>query len=69
MPLYLLETKDGRIKQVLRAVCVACARRVAVENAREEGTAVWRDPEQSTVKNIEPDKGISGVVLRTEVEP
>ncbi len=64
MPLYLLETKDGQIKQVVRAACPACARRVAVEQSREEGTLIWRDAEQSTCKNIEPDKGIKGVVLR-----
>ncbi len=66
MPLYLVETHDGKIRQVLRAMCPACARRVAVEAAREEGTVVWRDPEQSTVKQIEPDKGVYGVVLRLE---
>lgn len=69
MPLYLLETKDGRIKQVVRAVCTACARRLAVEQSKEEGTLIWRDAEQSTVKLIEPDKGITGVVLRQEVKP
>lgn len=66
MPLFLIETKGGAIKQVVRAPSAPCARRVAAENAREEGTAVWRNPECSTVKPIEPDKGINGVVLRRE---
>lgn len=67
MPLFLIETKDGRISQVVRAACSACARRIAVEQSREEGTMIWRDAEQSTVKLIEPDKGVKGVVLRREV--
>lgn len=65
MPLFLIESTDGRIAQVVRAACKACARRVAAENAREEGTALWRDPEQSTVKDLLLT-GINGVVLRRE---
>jgi len=65
MPLFLIESTDGRIAQVVRAACKACARRVAAENAREEGTTVWRDPEQSTVKDLLLT-GINGVVLRRE---
>ena len=65
MPLFLIESTDGRISQVVRAACRACARRVAAENAREEGTALWRDPEQSTVKDLLLT-GINGVVLRRE---
>lgn len=65
MPLFLIESTDGRISQVVRAACTACARRVAAENAREEGTVVWRDPEQSTVKDLLLT-GINGVVLRSE---
>lgn len=65
-PLFLVELRDGSIKQVLRAACQSCARRVAVDASGAEGTAVWRDPEQSTVKLIEPNKGVNGVVLRLE---
>lgn len=65
MPLFLIESTDGRIGQVVRAACKACARRVAAENAREEGTTVWRDPEQSTVKDLLVE-GKNGVVLRSE---
>lgn len=66
MALFLVELRDGSVKQVLRAACQSCARRVAVENCGAEGTAVWRDPALSTVKPIEPDKGVQGVVLRQE---
>lgn len=66
MPLYLVELTDGSIKKVLRAACKSCARKVAVENSGAEGTAVWRDPELSTVKHIEPDQGVQGVVLTWE---
>lgn len=66
MPLYLVELRDGSIRQVLRAACQACARRVAVDASGAEGTAVWRDPALSTVKHIEPDRGVNGVVLRVE---
>lgn len=65
MPLFLIESTDGRISQVVRAACTACARRVAAENSREEGTTIWRDPEQSTVKDLLLT-GINGVVLRSE---
>lgn len=69
MPIFLVELRDGSIKQVLRAACMSCARRVAVDASGAEGTAVWRDPAMSTVKLIEPDKGVNGVVLRLEEKP
>lgn len=65
-PLFLVELRDGSIRQVLRAACQSCARRVAVENSGAEGTAVWRDPATSTVKFIDPLNGVNGVVLRVE---
>ena len=68
MPLFLVEARDGSVRQVLRAKCASCARSVAVNVSGVEGTAVWRDPEQSTVKLIEPEKGIDGVVLRLEAK-
>ena len=69
MPLFLVETTDGKIRQVLRAACAACARSVAVRQAREEGTAVWRDPSQSTVKQIDPNGPVNGVILRLDALP
>lgn len=68
MPLYLIETTDKSISLVVRAVCASCARSVAVNAAREEGTAVWRDPERSTVREIKPDGPVKGVVLRSETK-
>lgn len=68
MPLYLIETIDKSIQMVVRAVCATCARSVAVQAAREEGTAIWRDPEQSTVREIKPDGPVRGVVLRSETK-
>lgn len=66
MPLFLLETNDGAIRQVLRAKCLSCARSVAANAAGLEGPMVWRDPDLSTVKPIQPDAGVSGVVLRLD---
>lgn len=66
MPLFLVELRDGSIKQVLRAACMSCARRVAVDASGVEGTQVWRDPALSTVKHIDPAHGVNGVVLRAE---
>lgn len=68
MPLYLVETVDGAVRQVLRAACAQCARSVAVQAAREEGTAVWRDPELSTVKEIKPEGPVRGVILRLDTK-
>lgn len=50
---------------VVRAACVTCARSVAAGAAGAEGTAVWRDPERSTCKEVKQE-GINGVVLRSE---
>lgn len=50
---------------VVRATCITCARSVAAGAAGAEGTAVWRDPERSTCKEVKQE-GINGVVLRSE---
>lgn len=66
MPLYLIRSKAAEL--LVRANSPACARRVAVENAGAEGTSLWRDPEQSTVSLVEPEKGRIGLVIRKELQ-
>lgn len=66
MPLYLIRSKAAEL--LVRAASPACARRVAVENAGAEGTSLWRDPEQSTVSLVEPEKGRIGLVIRKELQ-
>ncbi len=65
MPIYLVRSDVAHL--VVRANSPACARRVAVENAGAEGTALWRDPEKSTVSLVEPEKGRIGLVIRKEL--
>ena len=38
----------------VRARCLTCARRLAVEHAGAEGTQVWRDPKQTKIKVTGP---------------
>lgn len=38
----------------VRAKCLTCARRLAVDNAGDEGTLIWRDPKQSKITVISP---------------
>lgn len=66
MPLYLVRSKP--VELIVRANSPVCARRVAAENAGAEGTLLWRDPEQSTVHLIEPEKGRIGLVMRKEIQ-
>lgn len=66
MPLYLIRSKP--VELIVRASSPVCARRVAAENAGAEGTALWRDPEQSTVSLVEPEKGRIGLVIRKELQ-
>ena len=48
---------------IVRARCLTCARSVAVENAGEEGTAIWRDPVRSDVDLVrETDR--PGLIMR-----
>lgn len=53
MPIFEVATRDGTIRLRIQAACMACARRVAAENAGPEGTLVWRDPEQSCVTMVD----------------
>lgn len=63
MALFKLTANDGSAAMVVRARCIICARSVAVENAGNEGTAVWRDPARSTIELVrEADR--SGLILR-----
>ena len=63
MALFKLTAKDGSVAMIVRARCITCARSVAVENAGNEGTAVWRDPARSTVELVrESDR--SGLIMR-----
>lgn len=65
MALFKLQAKDGSVEMVVRAKCLSCARQIAVENHGPEGTAVWRDPDQSSVELIrETDR--PGLIMRTE---
>lgn len=61
--IYLLQCDTCAL--VVRAACVTCARAVAAGAAGVEGTAVWRDPERSTCKEVKQE-GINGVVLRSD---
>lgn len=64
--IYLLRmTEHPPVALVVRAACITCARAVAAGAAGAEGTAVWRDPERSTCKEVKQE-GINGVVLRSE---
>lgn len=63
MALFKLTANDGSVTMVVRARCLTCARNVAVENAGDEGTAVWRDSERSTVVLVrETDR--PGLIMR-----
>lgn len=46
MGIFELKSKTHRV--VVRARCLTCARNIAAESAREEGTRMWRDHAQST---------------------
>ena len=54
----------------VRANCLTCARRLAVDNAGEEGTLVWRDPRQSRITVIGPDNSgqLPGILERVKHE-
>lgn len=63
MPLFnVTNAATGRTLHI-RAACRTCARRIAVEHIALTGpTAAWRDPEQTRVDFVGPDKGASGVL-------
>ena len=63
MALFKLTAKDGSVAMIVRARCLTCARSVAVENAGDEGTSVWRDPARSDVDLVrETDR--PGLIMR-----
>lgn len=65
MAIFILKERTTGLAMVVRARCLSCARRVAVEHAGAEGTRVWRDPEYSTVELVrETDR--PGLILRSE---
>lgn len=69
MALFHLDTKDGRISLVVRARCSAMVREVAVQNAGQEGTRVWRDPALSTLKlsrELKDSTGPARIMNRTQ---
>ncbi len=48
---------------IVRARCLSCARNIAVANAGDEGTAIWRDPARSSVELVrETDR--PGLIMR-----
>lgn len=65
MPIFKITERATSRSMIVRARCLACARRVAVEHAGAEGTRVWRDPELSKVELVrETDR--PGLILKTE---
>lgn len=48
---------------VIRAGSHAHARRIASENAKDEGPSVWMDVDRSTCNQI-GEKGLDGVILK-----
>jgi len=65
MPIFKVTERTTGRAMIVRAKCLTCARRVAVEHAGPEGTRVWRDPELSKVELVrETDR--PGLILRSE---
>lgn len=65
MAIFKLTQRANGMSMVVRAKCVSCARTVAVENAGAEGSAVWRDPERSSVDLVRHDDR-PGLILKSE---
>jgi hypothetical protein len=65
MAIFKLTQRANGKSMIVRAKCVSCARTVAVENAGPEGTAVWRDPERSSVDLVRHDDR-PGLILKSE---
>ncbi|CAB3712177.1 aldehyde dehydrogenase [Achromobacter marplatensis] len=65
MAIFKVTQRANGKSMVVRAKCVSCARTVAVENAGAEGTAVWRDPDQSSVELVRHDDR-PGLILKSE---
>lgn len=66
MPIYLIESADKQIRLIVRAACEQCARSVAVADTRDEGTAIWRDAEQSTVTLVHERNYPKQVLMRVD---
>jgi len=65
MAIFKVTQRDSGKSMVVRAKCVSCARTVAVEHAGAEGTAVWRDPDHSSVELVRHDDR-PGLILKSE---
>lgn len=65
MAIFKVTQRDSGKSMIVRAKCVTCARTVAVEHAGSEGTAVWRDPERSSVELVRHDDRPS-LILKSE---
>nr|WP_315528280.1 hypothetical protein [uncultured Achromobacter sp.] len=65
MAIFKVTHRANGKSMVVRAKCVSCARSVAVEHAGTEGTAAWRDPEQSSVELVRHDDR-PGLILKSE---
>lgn len=70
MAIFRIDRPGTTNAMIVRARCLSCARDVAVRHAGDEGTMVWRDPEQSTVtlmrnSGYEPE-GKSTLIVRME---
>lgn len=50
----------------IRAMCLTCARNLAADNAGPEGTTIWRDPAQSTIRVIGPAEGRPAILERID---
>jgi hypothetical protein len=69
MALWLVQLKDKSVQMVVRAPGKACARSEAADNAGPEGTAAWRNPDESDVWLIDPMKPVRGVILKALTAP
>lgn len=65
MAIFKVTQRANGKSMIVRAKCVSCARTVAVQNAGAEGTAVWRDPERSSVELVRHDDR-PGLILKSE---
>lgn len=63
MPIFKITVRATGQAALVRASCISCARTVAVENAKDEGSLVWRDNALSTVELVRED-GKPELILR-----
>lgn len=62
MAIFKLSAIDGSASMVVRAVCLACARQVAIE-ADQGNKKTWASREHSTIELIR-EAGRSEIILR-----